>query len=73
MALNVTVNCSCGDKTVSPDYGLFVTYPLRIGESLESVAAANNLSVDLVRRYNPVQAVDWCLSRLETKTGVFGL
>ncbi|KAL2248493.1 UNVERIFIED_CONTAM: Chitin elicitor receptor kinase 1 [Sesamum indicum] len=53
VALNVTVNCSCGDKTVSPDYGLFVTYPLRIGESLESVAAANNLSADLVRRYNP--------------------
>ncbi|KAK4420547.1 Chitin elicitor receptor kinase [Sesamum alatum] len=53
VALNVTVNCSCGDKNVSPDYGLFVTYPLRIGESLESVAAANNLSADLVRRYNP--------------------
>ncbi|KAL0319877.1 UNVERIFIED_CONTAM: Chitin elicitor receptor kinase [Sesamum radiatum] len=51
--LNVTVNCSCGDKNVSPDYGLFVTYPLRTGESLESVAAANNLSADLVRRYNP--------------------
>ncbi|KAK4386263.1 Chitin elicitor receptor kinase [Sesamum angolense] len=53
VALNVTVNCTCGDKHVSPDYGLFVTYPLRTGESLESVAAAANLSVDLVRSYNP--------------------
>ncbi|XP_031105750.1 chitin elicitor receptor kinase 1 [Ipomoea triloba] len=51
--LNVTVNCSCGDRDVSPDYGLFVTYPLRPGESLSSVANAANVSEDLVRRYNP--------------------
>ncbi|XP_075479764.1 chitin elicitor receptor kinase 1-like [Primulina tabacum] len=51
--LNVTVNCSCGDKDVSKDYGLFVTYPLRPGESLESVAQASNLSSTLVRSYNP--------------------
>lgn len=51
--LNVTVNCSCGDKDVSKDYGLFVTYPLRPGESLESVAQASNLSSTLLRSYNP--------------------
>ncbi|GER31576.1 receptor protein kinase [Striga asiatica] len=51
--LNVTVNCSCGNRDVSLDYGLFVTYPLRAGESLETVASASNLSADLVRRYNP--------------------
>nr|XP_043629240.1 lysM domain receptor-like kinase 3 [Erigeron canadensis] len=51
--LNVTVNCSCGDKDVSKDYGLFLTFPLRTGESLSSVASAANLSEDLVRRYNP--------------------
>ncbi|XP_073036484.1 chitin elicitor receptor kinase 1-like [Primulina eburnea] len=51
--LNVTVNCSCGDKDVSKDYGLFVTYPLRPGESLESVAQASNLISTLVRSYNP--------------------
>ncbi|KZV34436.1 receptor protein kinase [Dorcoceras hygrometricum] len=51
--VNVTVNCSCGNKDVSKDYGLFVTYPLRAGESLESVAAASNLSATLVRSYNP--------------------
>ncbi|KAI3703991.1 hypothetical protein L1987_74192 [Smallanthus sonchifolius] len=51
--INVTVNCSCGDGSVSKDYGLFVTYPLRPGESLESVSLAANLSSELVRRYNP--------------------
>ncbi|XP_075481626.1 chitin elicitor receptor kinase 1-like [Primulina tabacum] len=51
--LNVTVNCSCGDKDVSKDYGLFVTYPLRPGESLQSVADANNLSSTLLVSYNP--------------------
>lgn len=51
--LNVTVNCSCGNKDVSEDYGLFVTYPLRPGENLSSVANAANVSEDLVRRYNP--------------------
>jgi len=51
-AVNVTVNCSCGDSTVSKDYGLFITYPLRTGETLESVASAANLSTELVRSYN---------------------
>ncbi|XP_065619234.1 lysM domain receptor-like kinase 3 [Quercus suber] len=27
--LNVTVNFSCGNNSVSEDYGLFITYPLR--------------------------------------------
>lgn len=51
--VNVTVNCSCGNPSVSKDYGLFVTYPLRAGESLESIAAETNLTADLLRRYNP--------------------
>lgn len=51
--LNVTVNCSCGDKDVSKAFGLFVTYPLRPGESLESVALASNLNSTLLRSYNP--------------------
>ncbi|XP_052177948.1 lysM domain receptor-like kinase 3 [Diospyros lotus] len=50
--VNVTVNCSCGDSTVSENYGLFITYPLRTGDTLESVASAANLSTDLVRSYN---------------------
>lgn len=51
--LNVTVNCSCGDSSVSKDYGLFLTYPIRSGESLDSVSASANLSAELIRRYNP--------------------
>ncbi|OAY76330.1 Chitin elicitor receptor kinase 1 [Ananas comosus] len=53
--INVTVNCSCGDADVSSNYGLFVTYPLRPGDSLASVAAEYGLSSqqDLLERYNP--------------------
>ncbi|KAD6454271.1 hypothetical protein E3N88_08977 [Mikania micrantha] len=51
--INVTVNCSCGDGSISKDYGLFVTYPLRPGETLDSVSSAANLSSDLIRSYNP--------------------
>ncbi|XP_062194900.1 chitin elicitor receptor kinase 1-like isoform X2 [Phragmites australis] len=55
--VNVTVNCSCGDAAVSKDYGLFLTYPLRGGETLTSVAANNGFSstsqMDLLRKYNP--------------------
>ncbi|KAL8209647.1 hypothetical protein R6Q57_006379 [Mikania cordata] len=52
-SINVTVNCSCGDGSISKDYGLFVTYPLWPGETLDSVSSAANLSSDLIRSYNP--------------------
>lgn len=53
--INATVNCSCGDASISPDYGLFLTYPLRAEDTLASVAATYGLSsqLDVVRRYNP--------------------
>lgn len=51
--MNVTVNCSCGDRDVSRDYGLFMTWPIIAGDILESVASANNLTSNLVRSYNP--------------------
>ncbi|GFS35005.1 chitin elicitor receptor kinase 1 [Actinidia rufa] len=51
--INVTVNCSCGDASVSKEYGLFITYPLRPDESLDSIAADTNLTADLIRSYNP--------------------
>ncbi|KAG4909379.1 hypothetical protein JHK87_055495 [Glycine soja] len=50
--LNVTVNCSCGNTDVA-NYGLFVTYPLRIGDTLGSVAANLSLDSALLQRYNP--------------------
>ncbi|MBA0871666.1 hypothetical protein Goshw_028765 [Gossypium schwendimanii] len=51
--INVTVNCSCGDRRVSRDYGLFATYPIRPGEDLEVIAAEVNVAAELIRRYNP--------------------
>ena len=51
--LNVTVNCSCGNSRVSRDYGLFVTYPLRPGENLSSLASESQLPEELLRDYNP--------------------
>ncbi|KAI3828057.1 hypothetical protein L1987_02152 [Smallanthus sonchifolius] len=51
--INVTVNCSCGDSSISKDYGLFITYSLRPGETLDSVSLAANLSSNLIRSYNP--------------------
>lgn len=50
--LNVTVNCSCGDSSISKDYGLFITYPLRPIDTLDSIANASNISADLLQRYN---------------------
>ncbi|KAK9084778.1 hypothetical protein Sjap_025189 [Stephania japonica] len=50
--VNVTVNCYCGDGAVSREYGLFVTYPLRRGESLLSVANAAGVSDRVLRDYN---------------------
>ncbi|KAJ9551718.1 hypothetical protein OSB04_015763 [Centaurea solstitialis] len=52
-SINVTVNCSCGDGSVSRDYGLFVTYPLMEGETLDLVSSSAKLGSDLIRRYNP--------------------
>ncbi|KAL0001647.1 hypothetical protein SO802_015428 [Lithocarpus litseifolius] len=51
--LNVTVNCSCGDSSVSKDYGLFITYPLRPEDTVQSIASDTNLSVTLLESYNP--------------------
>ncbi|XP_038989390.1 chitin elicitor receptor kinase 1 isoform X2 [Phoenix dactylifera] len=52
--INVVVNCSCGDADVSREYGLFVTYPLRPGENLSSVAAEWGFSKQevLLQKYN---------------------
>lgn len=51
--LNVLVNCSCGDERVSKDYGLFVTYPLRPEDSLNSIASSSGVPAEILRSYNP--------------------
>ncbi|KAH0728408.1 hypothetical protein KY284_004273 [Solanum tuberosum] len=54
VTLNVTVNCSCGNKDVSKDYGLFITYPMRPGENLSYIALVTNTSSKLIEMYNPM-------------------
>ncbi|KAF9587558.1 hypothetical protein IFM89_004016 [Coptis chinensis] len=51
--MNVTVNCSCGDESISKAYGLFATYPLRSGENLSYVANVSGVPAAMVQRYNP--------------------
>ncbi|KAK1295310.1 Chitin elicitor receptor kinase 1 [Acorus calamus] len=53
-SVNVIVNCSCGDASVSKEYGLFLTYPLRSGETLGSVANNSGFTsnLDLLPKYN---------------------
>nr|XP_033517695.1 chitin elicitor receptor kinase 1-like isoform X1 [Nicotiana tomentosiformis] len=65
VTLNVVVNCSCGDRDVSKDYGLFVTYPIRVEDNLTSITSETNVSADLIRRYNP--GVD---SKFDTGRGI---
>ncbi|XP_059312116.1 lysM domain receptor-like kinase 3 [Lycium ferocissimum] len=53
VTLNVTVNCSCGNKDVSKDYGLFITYPMRPGENLGFIGLVTNTRSRLIEKYNP--------------------
>ncbi|WOL16175.1 hypothetical protein Cni_G24957 [Canna indica] len=53
--ISVIVNCSCGDSSVSKDYGLFETYPLRPEDNLSSVAQAYGFTSQqesLLQEYN---------------------
>lgn len=50
--INVTVNCTCGNKHVSKDYGLFATYPLRPGQDLQSLATESGVSTTFLERFN---------------------
>jgi len=51
--LDVFINCSCGNSEVSKDYGLFITYPLRPEDSLQSIANKTGIESDLLLKYNP--------------------
>ncbi|MCL7042270.1 hypothetical protein MKW94_010725 [Papaver nudicaule] len=52
-SINVTVNCSCGDESVSKDYGLFMTYPLHPEDNLSFVASESGVPRNLLQMYNP--------------------
>ncbi|CAN4078400.1 unnamed protein product [Withania somnifera] len=51
--VNVIVECFCGNSHVSKDYGLFITYPLRSNENLDTLANDFNLPKELLKDYNP--------------------
>ncbi|KAG6717640.1 hypothetical protein I3843_04G103900, partial [Carya illinoinensis] len=54
--MSIPVNCSCGNSAVSKEFGLFATYPLRPGDTLELVAAEAGLNssyTTLLQSYNP--------------------
>ncbi|KAI7736876.1 hypothetical protein M8C21_014417, partial [Ambrosia artemisiifolia] len=51
--VNVTVNCTCGDKHVSKDYGLFATYPLQPEEDLWSLSRDSGVPMMLLEQFNP--------------------
>ncbi|KAK4577211.1 hypothetical protein RGQ29_027641 [Quercus rubra] len=50
--LKVTINCSCGNCLVSNGYGLFIMYPLRPEDTVESIAAPTGLDVTRLESYN---------------------
>ncbi|KAK1295313.1 Chitin elicitor receptor kinase 1 [Acorus calamus] len=53
-SVNVIVNCSCGDASLSKEYGLFLTYPLGSGETLRSAANESGfVDLELLPKYNP--------------------
>ena len=50
--LSIPVNCSCGDPSVSLDYGLFTTYVVQSGDQLASLATNFSVSSDYISKYN---------------------
>ncbi|KAI4365043.1 hypothetical protein MLD38_021063 [Melastoma candidum] len=53
MIINITLNCLCGDRHISRDFGLFATYSLRVGENLMGIAEESGLPSSLLQMYNP--------------------
>lgn len=52
--LNVSINCSCGDASISKAYGLFLTYPLNATiDNLPVLTQTYGVSASLLREYNP--------------------
>ncbi|XP_048326838.1 lysM domain receptor-like kinase 3 [Ziziphus jujuba] len=51
--INVTVNCSCGDRDLSKSFGLFATYPLQPHESLSYLADESGVPAKVLEMYNP--------------------
>ena len=50
--LSIPVNCSCGDPTISLDYGLFATYVVQPTDQLTTIASNFSVNADLISEYN---------------------
>ncbi|KAJ6338757.1 hypothetical protein OIU76_008251 [Salix suchowensis] len=83
--LSVSVNCSCGDASVSKDYGLFMTYPLQPNDTLASIANETNMTQSLLQSYNvgfdfngsgvayiPAKDLNGSYRPLKSSTGIAG-
>ncbi|BBN07269.1 chitin elicitor receptor kinase 1 [Marchantia polymorpha subsp. ruderalis] len=66
LTVTVPVNCSCGDPSVSPDYGLFLTYPIRSGDNFTGIAQQFQANETLLQQYNP--SINW--SNLSPSTDI---
>ncbi|RCV26877.1 hypothetical protein SETIT_5G280500v2 [Setaria italica] len=69
--MNVTINCSCGYPGVPPEYKVFLTYPLRDGETFDSVEEKYSFPVqsemDSSIVYIPLTCEDSCCCRYSAK------
>jgi chitin elicitor receptor kinase 1 len=52
-SLQIPVNCTCGNPSVSTKYGFFATYVVQNGDTETSVASTFNINESLLQQYNP--------------------
>ncbi len=52
-SLQIPVNCTCGNLSVSTKYGFFATYVVKNGDTGSSIASTFNITESLLQQYNP--------------------
>jgi chitin elicitor receptor kinase 1 len=52
-SLQIPVNCTCGNPSVSTKYGFFATYVEQNGDTESSIASTFNITESLLQEYNP--------------------
>ncbi|KAI5084460.1 hypothetical protein GOP47_0000629 [Adiantum capillus-veneris] len=50
--ISIPINCSCGNPDVSTTYGLFLTYVIQGGDTLETLSQKFGIQAELLREYN---------------------
>ncbi|CAK9873401.1 unnamed protein product [Sphagnum jensenii] len=51
--LQIPVNCTCGNPSVSTKYGFFATYVVQNGDTESRIASKFNITESLLQQYNP--------------------